>query len=115
MLEDPGLKIPGESVKRQNLKGATYPPFNHIPHGSLLRELAGTVSDPFDFSKPMKNKVSLGWPARWTGMLPAKVRGSGNVTLGNLSFTVKSTGRKRVQIAIRFGIINGTYSFAMLG
>lgn len=66
----------------------THPPCSQTNHGSVLPFV---VSDPFSFSKAQKNRVSLSCPARFTGMLPAKLRVSGNVTLGRLSLTWKSS------------------------
>ena len=69
----------------------TYPPCNQMIQGSRLVSFAGTVRDPFCFSNAQKNRVSLGCPARLTGMLPAKLRVKGTVTLGRASFTSKSS------------------------
>jgi hypothetical protein len=51
----------------------TYPPFSQTIHGSLGLSPGAAVSDPASFSNAMKNSVSLGWLARLTDTLPAKV------------------------------------------
>ena len=49
------------------------------------------VRDPFAFSNAQKKSVSLGCPARFTGILPAKLRVKVKVTFGSvLSSTRKS-------------------------
>lgn len=64
-----------------------HPPFNQIPHGSVL---VFDVNEPFWCSKAQKKRVSLGWSARRTGRFPAKLRVKGNVTFGSGSMTSKS-------------------------
>ena len=56
----------------------------------MLRSPAAAVSDPSSFSNAQKKSVLLGWPSRSTAMLPAKLRGSVQVTFGNASVTSKS-------------------------
>ena len=60
-----------------------------------MSALAGAVREPFwpTFSNAQKKSVLLGWPARFTGMLPAKERGREAVMLGSVWVTSKSVGR----------------------
>ena len=68
----------------------THPPFNHMAHGTSERSSAAAVRDPFCVSNAQKKSVSLGCPAPFTGIFPAKLRGRGAVMLGSLSVTSKS-------------------------
>lgn len=61
-----------------------------MPQGSLERSPAAAVSEPFSFSNPQKKSVLFGWPSLFTPMLPAKLRGSVQVTPGSESVTSKS-------------------------
>lgn len=62
--------------------------------GSVFFARAGAVREPFlpACSNAQKKSVLLGCPARFTGMLPAKLRGSvpRPVMLGKFSVTSKS-------------------------
>jgi hypothetical protein len=84
-------------VKHVKISDLFTHPFNHIPHGSSSLSLAPAVNEPFSFSNAQKNSVSLGWPARWTGIFPAQFRGRLHVILGNGSVTSKSMERVRMR------------------
>ena len=90
----------------------TYPPCNQMIQGSRLIPFAGTVKDPFCFSNAQKNRVSLGCPARLTGIFPAKLRAKGTVTLGRASLTSKSNkidgDRRKFNMAAR--VLSYTYN-----
>jgi hypothetical protein len=58
-------------------------------HGSVCA--AAPVNDPFFFSNAQKKRVALGWLARPTPTLPAKLLGIAPVTFGRGRVTLKST------------------------
>jgi hypothetical protein len=66
---------------------STYPPFSHMPHGSLSRSPALAVRDPFSRSNAQKKSVSFGNPGRSTAMFPAQFLPRSNVTLGSACVT----------------------------
>ena len=74
----------------------THPPFNHMAHGTSERSSAAAVRDPFCVSNAQKKSVSLAWFSRFTATFPAKLRGTGKVTLGSESLTRKSKERKKI-------------------
>ena len=106
MPEDPGLPDArgeidvtvniqlsvGERQSSRTEDARAHPPWSQMIHGSVLSALAGAVREPFwpTFSNAQKKSVSLGCPARLTGMLPAKLRGSEPVMFGSVCVTSKS-------------------------
>lgn len=78
------------------------PPLSQISQGSSLLSFAFAVSEPFCFSNPQKKRVSLGCPERLVPILPAKLRGSFSVTLGNGSVTSKSVRTRVNQLVGNF-------------
>ncbi len=93
MLDDPGLPARRQINDYLFLQYhvGTYPPFSQIPHGVVVSSLADAVNEPCACSNAQKKSVSFGWPARLTGMFPAKLRLIGKVTFGSGSLTRKST------------------------
>ena len=89
----------------------THPPCSQMIHGSVLFT-AGAVNEPFcpTFSHAQKKSVSLGCPALFTGIFPAKLRGRGPVMLGSLSVTSKSGSGINLQSDTSTSM--GTYKLA---
>lgn len=83
------VKAINNKIERLNDIGS-YPPLSQIPQGSWFAGVLGTVKEPLVFSTPMKKSVSLGWPGRCTGILPAYNFPKSNVTLGSFLVTSKS-------------------------
>lgn len=75
-----------------------------MPQGSLERSPAAAVSEPFSFSNPQKKSVLFGWPSLFTPMLPAKLRGSDQVTPGSESVTSKSVHERGLRQAVSIGV-----------